>query len=322
MQRRTFFGTTMLGFAGLAAGMASGVSVADSNRNKRPTAHDGITGEDFPFVQADARTRLFYKDWPALGGSEPTVARTAVFVHGWALNSEMWQYQMQHLSSQGVRVIAYDRRGHGRSSDPGSGYDCDRLADDLAAVLEALALRDVVLVGHSMGCAEIVRYLTRHGGDRVARVAMVGPSLPFTLKTEDNPEGVEKSALLAARHAIASDFPRWLTENAPPFFRPETTPRMVEWGIGLCYQASMRALIATSVTDSETDFRAELQAIRKRVLILHGDSDRSAPLEFTARRTVKLIPGAELRVYEGAPHGLFITHMERLNRDLLEFIQA
>jgi pimeloyl-ACP methyl ester carboxylesterase len=234
----------------------------------------------------------------------------------------MWQYQMIHLGNHGIRTIAFDRRGHGRSSDPGSGYDFDTLADDLAVMIDQLNLRDVVLVGHSMGAAEVVRYLSRHGSSRVSRVLLLSPTMPLILKTPDNPDGVDKADLDHFRATLSTDLPRWLAENAPPFFRPETTPRTVEWGIGLCLQASLKALIETNIADTETDFRDELRRLDVPVLVIHGDQDVSAPLDFTGRRTAQLIPGARLAVYEGGPHGLFITHMDQLNRDLLAFVQG
>jgi len=253
---------------------------------------------------------LFYRDW---GTGQPVV-----FAHGWALNSDMWQYQMVALPN--VRRIAYDRRGHGRSADPGCGYDLDTLADDLAGLIERLDLHDAVLVGHSMGCAEIVRYLTRHGSSRVSRIALVAPSLPFILKTPDNPDGVDAEILQAIRDMFRHDFPKWLGENARPFFRPETSPEMVEWGIRLCLQTSLQAIVECNISDTETDLRPDLQRISVPTLIIHGDNDASAPLEFTARRVQSLVRESVLKVYEGAPHGLFITHVDRLNRDLAEFV--
>jgi pimeloyl-ACP methyl ester carboxylesterase len=267
-----------------------------------------------PFIETNDRTTLFHKDWGT--------GRPVLFVHGWALNSDMWQYQMIHLAGQGFRCVAYDRRGHGRSSDPGRGYDYDTLADDLASVMERLNLRDAVLVGHSMGAGEVVRYLTRHGAKRVSRALLVAPALPFILKTADNPDGVDKEVLDTVRGRFCTDFPKWLADNAPPFFLPETSPEMVQWGVRMALQTSLKALVDSNHADTETDFRAEMRRIATPTLIIHGDSDHSAPLDFTGRRAAKLIPVSELKVYEGAPHGLFITHMDRLNRDLLEFVKG
>jgi len=267
-----------------------------------------------PFIVTSDGANLFYKDW---GKGEPVL-----FVHSWALNSDMWQYQMIHLAGQGLRCVAYDSRGHGRSSDPGRGYDYDTLADDLAAVIEQLNLRGITLVGHSMGGGEIVRYLSRHGAGRIARVALASPSLPFILKTADNPDGVDKNVLEHLRAAWSKDFPKWLADNARPFFTPETSPEMIQWGVRMCMQTSLKALIDCNRADTETDFRAELPKITVPTLIIHGDKDVSTPLELTGRKTARLIPGSQLKVYEGAPHGLMFTHMDRFNRDLHNFIKG
>jgi non-heme chloroperoxidase len=267
-----------------------------------------------PFIVTRDGANLFYKDW---GNGKPVV-----FVHSWALDSDMWQYQMIHLAGQGLRCIAYDNRGHGRSSDPGQGYDYDTLADDLAATLDRLNLRDVSLVSHSMGCGVVVRYLSRHGSRRVARAALVAPTTPFLLKTEDNPDGLDKRIFEQLRAMLSRDFPKWLADNAGPFFRPETSPEMIQWGLKMGMRASLKAVIDCNRAVTETDFRAELPKIATPALIIHGDKDVSAPIELTGRKTAQLIPGSQLKVYEGAPHGLFITHMDRLNRDLHDFING
>jgi pimeloyl-ACP methyl ester carboxylesterase len=231
----------------------------------------------------------------------------------------MWDYQIVHLVDRGCRCIAYDRRGHGRSSQPGNGYDFDTLADDLATMIEELDLTDLTLIGHSMAGGEIVRYLTRHGDDRVARVALLGPTLPFFMKTADNPNGIDKSVFEAARAAWRKDFRKWLDDNTAPFFVPETSPGMVKWLIGLTEQSSLKAMIDCNISTTETDFRPELPAINVPTLILHGDKEASVPLALSLE-TAALMPNCRLEVYEGAPHGLFITHMERVNADLAAFI--
>src|SRR5215475_14622464 len=294
-----------------AAGVGLGAVV--SAGGQKTEASTAITTRT-PFIATRDGASLFYKDW---GKGE-----VVLFVHSWALNSDMWQYQMVHLAGQGLRCVAYDSRGHGRSSDPGRGYDYDTLAGDLAAVIEQLNLREVTLVGHSMGCGVVVRYLSSHGPRRVARVALVSPSLPFLLKTENNPDGVDKSVFERLRATWSKDFPKWLADNARPFFTPETSPEMIQWGINMCLQASLKALIDCNRADTETDFRAELPKITTPALIIHGDKDVSAPLELTGRKTARLIPGSQLKVYEGAPHGLMFTHMDRFNRDLHNFIKG
>lgn len=264
------------------------------------------------FIQRKDGTALFYRDWSA----GPPV----VLVASAGLNSEMWAYQMVPFTAAGLRCIAFDRRGHGRSGDPGRGYDFDTLADDLAAVIDALNLRKVTLVGHSMGCAEIARYLTRHGQSRIARAVMLAPTTPFLLKTADNPNGVDRALFQHVRSLWLRDFPKWIADNTDPFFVPETSPEMKRWGESMMLATSMQAHVECNIAVTETDFREELRRIKVPVLVIHGTKDVSAPLPLTGQPTASLIPGAELKVYEGAPHGLFITHMERVNRDLLSFV--
>jgi pimeloyl-ACP methyl ester carboxylesterase len=306
MNRRNVLKSVALATTGAGLAAVSGAAANAGASTEKATRT--------PFIATRDGASLFYKDW---GNGKPVV-----FVHSWALNSDMWQYQMIHLASQGLRCVAYDNRGHGRSSDPGRGYDYDTLAADLAAVIEQLNLREVTLVGHSMGCGVVARYLSRHSAKRVARVALASPSLPFSLKTEDNPDGIDKNVLERLQAAWSKDFPKWLTANARPFFTPETSPEMVQWGINMCLQASLKALIDCNRTAIETDFRAELPKITTPTLIIHGDKDVSTPLESTGRKTAQLIPGAKLVVYEGAPHGLMFTHMDRFNRDLLALIKG
>ncbi len=267
-----------------------------------------------PFIEAKDGTALFYKDWGA--------GKNIVFISSWGMNSEMWQYQMTPMVNDGFRCVAYDRRGHGRSAQPSDGYDYDTLADDLRAVLEELDLRDVTLVGHSMAAGEIVRYLSRHGRERVARIVLVAPTTPFVLKTADNTDGVPKEAFDQVRAQIGQDFPKWLADNARPFFVAETSQAMMDWVLRMMTLTSLKALLDCNTAFVETDFRAELPNIKVPTLIIHGDKDASTPLDLTGRRTAQLVPGAQLKVYEGAPHGLMFTHIERFNRDLIAFGQG
>jgi non-heme chloroperoxidase len=234
----------------------------------------------------------------------------------------MWAYQVADLSDQGLRCIACDRRGHGRSDVPAGGYDMDTLADDLAAVIEQLDLRDVVLVGHSMGCGEILRYVARHGSGRVAKIAFLAPATPFPLKTPDNPGGAPMAYFEQMWATWAKDFPRWVEENKGPFFAPQTSPAMVDWMIRMLEETPTPVAIATSRAMVTTDLRGDLARIDRPTLILHGDKDASAPVELTGRPTAAGIRGAVLKVYPGAPHGLFVTHLEQVNRDLLAFARA
>jgi len=194
-------------------------------------------------------------------------------------------------------------------------------------MIEQFDLHEVTLVGHSMGGGETVRYPSRHGAGRVARVVFLASTIPFVLKTADNPEGVDESYFEVQCNVLSKDRPGWLADNAPPCFgqglpQCSVSPAMTQWLISLCLQPSLKALLDTHRVVTSTDFRSELSAIKVPTLVIHGDSDKSAPLELTGRKTARLIPGSQLKVYEGAAHGLFVTHRERLNRDLLAFIQG
>lgn len=264
------------------------------------------------FIQGAGGVELFYRDWSA--------GRPVVFVASWSLPSDSWGYQMLALLEAGYRTIAFDRRGHGRSTDPGRGYDFDTLADDIAAVLAALDLHDAVLVGHSMGCNEIVRYLTRHGSARAAGAVLLGTMTPFVLKTPDNPDGIDAGFFDAFREQLMRDFLQWIDDNMVPFVHPETPMGMKNWVRQMALGASLQALVACNRSLANTDFRQELARIDVPILLIAGGNDASAPLELTARPTARLIPNATLRVYDGAPHGMFITDMARVKRDLLEFV--
>ena len=282
-----------------------------------PQGRKGAPLVDIPrasFIHRKDGTALFYRDW----GAGPPV----MFVHSAGLNSEMWAYQMVPFTAEGLRCIAFDRRGHGRSSDPGRGYDFDTLADDLAAAIDALDLRGLTLVGHSMGCAEIVRYLTRHGSSRVKRVALIAPTTPFLMKTADNPLGIDRALFQQVRAQWLQDFPKWVADNTDPFFVPETSQQIKQWATQMMHATSLQAHLECNIALTETDFREELKRIKVPVLVLHGTKDVSAPLPLTGQPTAQSIPGAELKVYEGAPHGIFVTHLERVNQDLLRFIRS
>ena len=259
---------------------------------------------------------LFYRDWGT--------GRPIVFVAAWALPSAMWDYQMTALAEDGFRCVAYDRRGHGRSTQPGGGYDYDTLADDLAAVLDALDLRDATLVGMSMAGGELTRYLARHGSRRIARVVYVATAAtPYRTRTADNPDGIPPELLEGfVRHQLLRDFPQWIEDSRAPFFLPETPRPIQEWVRGLMLGHSLKALVDCTRSMATTDFRAELPRIRVPALVIHGTRDASAPIEVTGRPTAALIPGARLDVYDGAPHGLFVTHRERLTAALRAFARA
>jgi non-heme chloroperoxidase len=267
------------------------------------------------YVHTGDGVSLFYRDW---GAGKPLL-----FLSGWTLNSLMWAYQMEHLSNEGLRCIAYDRRAHGRSSDPGGGYDFDTLADDLSDVIEALGLDGVTLVAHSFSSGEVVRYLSRHGSSRVAGVAFVAPAaISLLLKTDDNPGGVDGALFEELRATLIEDFPGWAQSQAEAYFAGAASRGIINATLGMMNLTSHQAMLAMSKIQSTTDFRSELVRIKIPALLIHGDRDASAPMELTSMPAAKLIPGAQLIVYEGGPHGLYFTQKERLNQDIVRFVRT
>jgi non-heme chloroperoxidase len=311
MDRRTLLksaASTAMGAGLLAAGSDSATSAQASSSRAKPRAGD--------FIETTDGVKLAYSDW---GAGKPVV-----FVHAWALPSPMWDYQIGALSEQGLRCIAYDRRGHGRSSKPSSGYDCDTLADDLSALVSELDLHGVTLVSHSFGSAEVVRYLTRHGASRIEKIVLIAPAaLPFVMKTADNPNGIPAEQLEFFRtKVLQADFPKWLEDGKKAFFVDDTSPSLQDWVKELMLSTPLPVAIETNRRICSTDFRKELPGISVPTLIIHGDKDVSAPIDLAGRPTAALIPKAQFKVYEGAPHGIFLTHKDRLNADLLDFIKG
>ena len=295
--------TVMTGIGAIVASLPAQATtkVAPTKRPAVITARDG--------------TRLYFRDWGE--------GRPVVFLAGWGLPSECWAYQAAELSEQGLRCIAYDRRGHGRSDAPWKGYDYDTLADDLAAVLEQLDLRDVVLVAHSMAGSEVVRYFSRHGGARVAKLLLLAPLDPCPAHKPDNPTGRPSALFEAFRtHVLLRDYPRWLEENARPFVTPDTSPEMMDWIRGLMLETTLKALVECNRAATTADLRPEIPSLKVPVLIIQGDKDASTPLETSGKRYAALAPNARLVVYDGGPHGLMFTHIERLNTDILAFARA
>jgi pimeloyl-ACP methyl ester carboxylesterase len=263
-----------------------------------------------PFIAAKDTTQLYWRDW----GQGPPM----LFLNSLGCGSQMWDYQMAAFADQGFRCIAFDRRGHGRSDQPARGYDHDTFASDVATLIDQLGLSRITLITHSMAGGEAVRYLTRHGSSRVARLILLAPTTPMLLKTEDNPNGAPRAGFEALWAQWRRDYPKWVADNLAPFFIPETSPAMMSWGANLL-QISVPAALACSRSMVEEDFRAEMRRIEIPTLLVHGDRDRSAPIELTANPSAELIPRCRLLVYEGAPHGLMFTHMDRLHADILRF---
>ena len=270
------------------------------------------------FVKAQDGTQLYYKDWGT--------GRPVVFIHGWPLNADMWDYQMTHLASHGLRCIAYDRRGFGRSEQPWMGYDYDTLAQDLASVIEALDLTDVGLVGFSMGGGEVARYLGRHGSARVSRAALISAVTPYMLKTAEHPDGVDVSTFDKMVEGLMKDRPHFLAQFAPSFYGktlldPKVSDEVLQWTLMMAMQGSQRATQACVRAFSETDFRSDLPRFGVPTLVVHGSADKTVPIEVAGRQAAKLIPGAQFIEYDGEPHGLFLTAKDRLGADLLGFLR-
>ncbi|MFD1143347.1 alpha/beta fold hydrolase [Larkinella insperata] len=262
---------------------------------------------------------LFYQDW---GTGNPVV-----LIHGWPLSHEMWEYQLTELPKHGLRCIAYDRRGFGKSSKPWDGYDYDTLAADLKAVLDELDLNNVTLVGFSMGGGEVVRYLSRYGSDRIAKIVLVSAVTPFMLKTDDNQDGVDPSVFDDMLEKIQADRADFLATFGKQFYgvnllsHPVSDSHLRRDQM-LALLGSPRATIECAKAFSGTDFRSDVAAINVPTLIIHGDSDATVPFEASGQKTHALIPQSQLLVYEGEPHGLFFTQKDQLNEDLLAFISS
>lgn len=263
------------------------------------------------YITVNKTTQLFYRDW---GKGKPIL-----FMAGWGFNSDAWCNAMLALSEKGYRCIAFDRRGHGNSSDPGEGYDYDTLADDLKGVIETLQLEDVLMVGSSMGCGEITRYLSRHGSQRVKHAAFVGTATPLIRKSPDNPNGWDNAILEQISNDIASSLPVWLEKNIDPFFTSETPQSIKDWAVRVILHGSLQAHVTCLATMTEADFRKELANFEIPLLIVHGDKDMSHSLDSSGQKTAELVPNSQLKVYEGAPNGLFLTHTEQLVNDIDTF---
>ena len=271
-----------------------------------------------PFIEAADRTSLFVTEW----GSGPPV----VFTHAWGLRSDQWAYQIPTLAEAGLRCVLYDRRGHGRSDRPATGYDIDTMADDLAAVIGHFDLHEATLVAHSLGSKEAIRYLTRHGDSRIARLVLIAPTTPLLRRTADNPDGLDPALIDANYATVAADVPKWCAdfEAAGPYFgaSPGGSPGLIDWTIRMIVDTPLPVLLETLKVNADVDMRTELQKIHVPTLIIHGDQDASAPIELTGRKTAELIAGASLTVYPGAGHGLYASDHDMLNADLLAFING
>ncbi|MGV9798715.1 alpha/beta fold hydrolase [Mycobacterium sp. NPDC003449] len=266
-----------------------------------------------PTLMTADRTELHYND----AGTGPTV----VFTHSWGLNGGQWDRIAERLVHNGFRCVSYDRRGHRNSGAHDGEWTVDLLADDLAVLLDRLDLDDVTLVGHSLGCGEAVRYLSRHGTGRVHRAMLVAPQLPLTVRTADNPDGIDAAMVDAMVAELERDARKWCVDNAPPFFGAGYTvePQIVEWTVDQIAAVPVDTLVATQRMGAGTDYRAELTRLDLPVLVIHGDADVSTPIDLTGRRAAALLPHAEFIEIPGAAHGLYVTHEDRIIEELEAF---
>jgi non-heme chloroperoxidase len=263
--------------------------------------------------------KLHYKDW---GSGQPVL-----FSHGWPLNADAWEDQMVYLGNHGYRCIAHDRRGHGRSSQSWNGNNMDTYADDLAILVEELELKNAILVGHSTGGGEVARYIGRHGTNRVAKAVLIGAVTPLMLKTTANPGGLPMEAFDKIRAGCHADRSQFFKDLSTPFFGANRPGAEISQGLRDSFwlqgmQAGFKGVIDCIKAFSETDFTKDLEKFDVPTLILHGDDDQIVPIGASARQSSRIVKGATLKIYPGAPHGLCSTHKDQVNQDLLAFFKA
>ena len=268
---------------------------------------------------ANDSVNIFYQEY---GKGKPVV-----FIHGWPLNHEMWENQLAELPKHNLRCIAYDRRGFGKSDRTWESYDYDALASDLNELITQLNLSEVTLVGFSMGGGEIARYIGNYGTEKIEKVVLISAVTPFMLKADDNSEGINKEVFDDMVNKITADRPGFLKEFGKKFYGVDrlnqpVSKAMLQWNQTHCLMSSLNATVDCVRSFSETDFRNDLKKIDIPVLIIHGDADKTVPINLSGDKTAALLPHAKYIVYADAPHGLFITEKEKLNADLLHFISG
>jgi pimeloyl-ACP methyl ester carboxylesterase len=268
-----------------------------------------------PRIEAADGTALYVKDWGE--------GRPVVLIHGWPLNADSWEHQALHLARSGHRVVAYDRRGFGRSEQPWDGYDYDTMADDLAAVIDGLGLEDAAIVGFSMGGGEVSRYMSRHGGRKLRKAALLGSIAPCLVKMPDNPDGAPREALADMQAQITKDRPEFLKGFFKSFYGQGLVSGVSEgvlhWSLHMALLASPQATLRC-IDAWQEDFRPDMAAFQVPTLVVHGTADAIVPIDPTGRAAARMIPGAKFLEYEGAPHGFLATHADRITRDLLDFL--
>ena len=272
-----------------------------------------------PMLETDDGTALYFKEWGEGTGS------TVILIHGWPLSADSWDDQALALADAGHRVIAYDRRGFGRSDQPWDGYDYDTLADDLAAVIEATEAEDPVLVGFSMGGGEVARYLSRHGG--ASKAVLISSVVPFLLKTDDHPDGAPAEVFEGIKAGLKEDRAKFLAGFLKDFYgvglvSHPVSQDQVDWSLAVALQAGLKGTLDCVDAFSSTDFRPDLASFTMPTLIIHGTADKTVPIDITGRAAAKAIPGATLIEYDGAPHGVLATHKDEVTKDLLAFLAS
>lgn len=268
------------------------------------------------FIRSEDGTQLYVKQWGQ--------GRPVVLIHGWPLSADSWDDQAEALAEAGFQVIAYDRRGFGRSDQPSDGYDYDTLAADLAAVLRHTDATNATLVGFSMGGGEVARYLSRYAGQNVSQAVLVASVVPYMLQTEDNPDGTPQAVFDEMSAGIKNDRAHFFAGFFKDFYGVSlmshpVSAEVLTWSQQMAMQAGLRPTLACAKAFASTDFRADLAHFNVPTLIIHGDADKTVPIDTSARAAAKAIPHAQLIEYAGAPHGLTASHKQRLTQDLIEF---
>lgn len=271
------------------------------------------------YINSANNCKLYVKDWGK--------GRPVVMIHGWPLSADSFDDLSMAIAGAGMRAIAYDRRGFGRSDQPWDGYDYDTLADDLAAVMVQTGARDATLLGFSMGGGEVARYMSRHAGKNVKQAVLVSSVVPYMLKTDDNPEGVDQATFDTMTKAMKEDRPKFWTGFFKDFYgvgmvSHPVSDEVLEWSRDVSMQAGLKATLACAKSFATTDFRPDLAAFKVPTLIIHGTADKTVPIDTSGRKAAAGIANSTLIEYDGAPHGLLASHKDRLIADVLGFLRT
>lgn len=269
------------------------------------------------YIATDDGTNLYVKIWGT--------GRPVILLHGWPLSADSWDDQAIAIAEAGFQAVSYDRRGFGRSDQPWDGYDYDTLSDDLAAVIEATGGTDVTIVGFSMGGGEVARYMSRHKGINVSQAVLVASIVPYMLKTSDNPNGVDQEIFDGMAQQMRQDRAKFFAGFFKDFYgvgllSQPITDEVIEHSWMVAMQAGLRPTLECAKSFATTDFRPDLASFKVPTLIIHGDADKTVPIDTSAREAAKGIPNSTLIEYEGGPHGLLASHKDRITKDLISFL--